>query len=573
MTIFYQEYRLRIILVFGFVLFLMAIIWGNLFYIHIIRNDFYKNKTNAEIISNQRLEGERGLVFDRNGNYLVRNIKAYTFIVDTNKKYDRDKILEIFPKIFNEPRSVFEKKLSKKSNGVILKKDIPLVECSKIVNTDIGGLTKSYRTIRSYPFNELAAQVIGYTGKDNSGINGVEKYFDKTLKGVEGSRTLVKAINGHVYESLHDDKNVPIQGNDIMLTLDMNLQCILESELLQKVIDTGAINGNGIIVDPFSGEILAMATVPSMDLNDFSEFKQEYHQNRAVVDSYAPGSTFKIIALAGGLEEGLLQEENIFFCENGRYRFHGERLNDHVPYGDLTVKEILMYSSNIGISKIVQNLGSGLIFNYARKFGFGDKTGIHLPAESNGILNPLSQWSKFSGTYVSMGQEIHSSTLQTAMAYSAIANGGYLLQPQILKYITNENDVIYSSNQEVIRKVISENTSKRLIKMLEAVVEEGSGQNAKINGYKVAGKTGTSQTFVNGEFSNSDYISSFSGIFPSNNPKYICVVAINRPKTPGSHWGSATAAPIVGNVFKRIINESKNLRPFDPTKFVGFSDI
>jgi len=232
-----------------------------------------------------------------------------------------------------------------------------------------------------------------------------------------------------------------------------------------------------------------------------------------------------------------------------------------------------MHSSNIGISKIVQSLGSDLIFNYARKFGFGNKTGIYLPAESNGILNPLSKWNSSSGTYVSMGQEIHSSTLQIAMAYSAIANGGYLVQPQILKYITNENEVIYSANQEVIRKVISTNTSKRLVKMLEAVVEEGSGQNAKINGYKVAGKTGTSQTYVNGEISILNYISSFVGIFPSNDPKYICVIAINSPKTPGSHWGGETAAPVVGNIFKRIITESNDLSPFNPKNFVGVTKI
>jgi len=272
MTIFYQEYRSRIIIVFSFISLLMTVIWGNLFYIHVVKNDFYTQKVYAKLISNQRLEGKRGLVFDRNGNYLARNIKAYTFIVDTNQKYDKEKIIEFFSKTFGEPRSIYEKKLSKKSNGVVLKRDVPLVDCSKIVNTEIGGLTKSYRTIRSYPFNELAAQVIGYTGKDNSGINGVEKFFDKTLSGIAGSRTLVKAINGHVYESLYDDKNVPTQGNDITLTLDMNLQCILQDELLQKVNKTGAVNGNGIIVDPFTGEILAMATVPSLNLNNFSGF-------------------------------------------------------------------------------------------------------------------------------------------------------------------------------------------------------------------------------------------------------------------------------------------------------------
>ena len=248
-------------------------------------------------------------------------------------------------------------------------------------------------------------------------------------------------------------------------------------------------------------------------------------------------------------------------------------LNDHEPHDILTTKEIIMHSSNIGISKIVNELDQGIIYKYARAFGFGNKTGVYLPSESNGLLRPLSTWNRSSGTFVSIGQEISSSTLQTAMAYTAIANGGYLIKPKIIKNIKNDNELIFDFSQEVIRQVISNETSKRLINILEAVVEEGTGKNAKINGFKVAGKTGTSQTYDKGKISDTKFISSFAGIFPSNEPKYVCVIAINNPQTYNSHWASNSAAPVVGNIFKRILNESKTITPFKPNNFVGVTNI
>ena len=573
MTIFYKEYRPRIVKIFCFILVVVTFIWGNLFNIHVLKKDFYTEKVNTKIISKQKLQGKRGLIFDRNGNYLARNIKAYTFIVDTYQKYDKEKILDLFSKTFNESRSEFEKLLSKKSRGVVLAKDIPLAKCQDIVRTNIFGLTKKYRTIRSYPYNELAAQVIGYTGKDNSGVNGVEKYFNSSLSGEAGSRTLVKTSKGVLVESIYDEKEAPIQGNDIALTLDMNLQCILEDELLQKVINTKATNANGVIVDPITGEILAMASVPSLDLNEYFKYNINYHQNRTIIDAYEPASTFKVLALAGLLEEGLVHENEKYDCENGSYKFYGKMLNDHEPHDILTTKEIIMHSSNIGISKIVNELDPGIIYKYARAFGFGNKTGVYLPSESNGLLRPLSTWNRSSGTFVSIGQEISSSTLQTAMAYSAIANGGYLVKPKIIKNIKNDNELIFDFSQKVIRQVISNETSKRLINILEAVVEEGTGKNAKINGFKVAGKTGTSQTYDNGKISDTKFISSFAGIFPSNEPKYVCVIAINNPQTYNSHWASNSAAPVVGNIFKRILNESKTITPFKPNNFVGVTNI
>ena len=225
------------------------------------------------------------------------------------------------------------------------------------------------------------------------------------------------------------------------------------------------------------------------------------------------------------------------------------------------------------IVKFIENYNSGLIYDYARKFGFGSKTGITLPSEANGILNTYSDWTHVSDVYVSIGQEINSTTLQTAMAYSVIANGGYLLRPQILRNITNKNEILYESHPIVIRKVISNSTANKIISILEGVVESGSGSKAQINGYKIAGKTGTSETFKNGIKSNTNYISSFAGIFPSNQPKYVCVISIDSPAVYGSHWGGVSAAPTVRNIFRRIITESTDISPFEPKVLVGDAKI
>jgi len=572
MTIFYQEYRNRVRIVFFTFIFLIIIVCVRLFFIHIIDNDININKVNKLLIKNQKLNGERGLIFDRNGSYLARNLRAYTFIVDTENHYDREKIVRLFSETFNRSKSYYQLKLDRKSNGIILEQNVPSYDCKTILDSTFTGLTKNYKTIRNYPYKELAAQVIGYSNDENIGITGIESIFNSSLEGGKGEKTLVR-WNGYIHESLYDESHLPTEGYDITLTLDMKLQCILQDEILKICKKSNAEIVNGIILNPFSGEILAMGTVPTLDLNKYSEYPIGNHRNTSIVDSYEPGSTFKIIALAAGLEEGIINENDIYYCHNGKYQVHDLVLTDHKKHEYLTVNEILMHSSNIGIAKIVEKYNSKLILKYAQKFGFGSKTGIQLPGESAGILNPISNWSLVSNAYISIGQEINSTILQTAMAYSAIANGGYLIKPQILKNITTSNEILFENEPIVIRKVISENTSMRMISMLENVVENGSATTAQIDGYKLAGKTGTSETFIDGKLSKK-YISSFAGIFPSDNPEYVCIISIINPTTTNAmHFGGVSAAPTVKNIFQKIITELDNITPYTPKSYVGNTKI
>ena len=574
MTIFYQEYRSRIIVVFIFISIFIITIVGKLCYIHIIKNEYYEKMVNNLFLKSKVVKGNRGFILDRNGKYIARNKTAFSFLVDTNNKYDEDKILELFSKTFKKPKSYYDSILTKKSNGVVLESNVPVAECREIVETQISGLSKYSKTIREYPYKELAAQVIGYTDSEYKGVNGVEMYFDDILKGQECNKKLVKNINGYLYQNPYEESNNPKSGDDITLSIDIRLQEILQDELLKTVKEIEAVSANGIIVDPFSGEVLAMANVPSLDLNKYYDYNISNHQNRSVIDSYEPGSTFKSIAIACGIEEGLIHENESFNCENGTYLYYGDFLNDHEKHENLSVKQILMHSSNIGISKIVdKNIGLKLIHKYSRNFGFGNKTGIYLPGEAKGLLKPLNSWKKSSGTFVSMGQEILGSTLQTAMAYSVFANGGYLLKPQIIRSISNHKYIGYQFQPFVVRKVISEDTAIRILRILEAVVDDGSGKGAGINGYKIAGKTGTSQTYNNGVLSENDYIASFAGIFPSDQPQYVCVVAINNPTVQGMHWGGIVAAPIIRNIFARVINEFEIPNQINYSSFSGVQEI
>ena len=270
------------------------------------------------------------------------------------------------------------------------------------------------------------------------------------------------------------------------------------------------------------------------------------------------------------MESGGLTLDTSYNCENGSYKLFNHIINDHEPNGTLTISEILKHSSNIGMAKIAEDIGAQLIFQYAKIFGFGSQTHIQLPNESEGTLRNFREWENLSGPEIAIGQEISTTTLQTAVAYCAIANGGFLLKPYIINQINRSGDVIQLSETKNIRRVISQETSNEILLMLENTVNSGTGNKAEIPGYRVGGKTGTAQKFVEGQYSQKEFISSFAGIFPIDNPDYVCVVSVDSPQY-GFHWGNETAAPIVRRVFERIINLEKNLQHSTNQLYAGNS--
>ncbi len=571
----FEKYRARIDVISGLILLIFLVLIVHLFDIQILQHSHLKKIAENRSSFNTIVKGGRGIILDRKFNLLTQNISRYTFWVNTqNPLENEDKIISLFASVFDKDESYYRNLLVPGKKYIPLARDILEPDCMKILEAmPIKGLNQNNSVERYYPYPEIASQVIGFTQTSGKGVIGMECELESLLAGSMVEKIYRRNGAGALTPSLYDELPPLQNGANLQLTIDIELQAILYDELSRAQVKTEAVSANGVIVDPFTGEILAMATVPGFNLNRFQNYPLRNQVNDVISICYEPGSTFKIVALAAALDSGNITPWKMYYCENGTYNLPNRVLHDHKQHGYLTVAEILTNSSNIGMSKIANDIGSALIYKYARNFGFGVPTGISLPYESPGCLKPYSEWTDYSAASVAMGQEMSATTLQLAMAYCVIANGGYLLKPHVIKnrfYSDGSTEEILPA---VIRQVISRETSEELMTMLVDVVNSGTGTNAQIPGYLVAGKTGTAQKFVDGKYSNRDYISSFAAVFPANEPKYVCVVTVDSPKY-GFHWGNATAAPVVRKVFERIINMGTDkLDPFSPERdLAGLDD-
>tara|TARA_B100001142_G_scaffold238086_1_gene236737 strand:- start:23803 stop:25764 length:1962 start_codon:yes stop_codon:yes gene_type:complete len=500
--------------------------------------------------------GTRGEILDKNKNILSQTITKYTFWINTNKKYDEKLILSLFSSNFNKPDSTYRKILNKKSNYVIIEKNILHSDCSnilKIIN-EIEGLKYTKNNKRFYPYNNLASQTLGFVNEDGFGQNGIEESLNTILSGDTIQTKLKKGLKGQFFDN---NKINNLNGKNVQLTIDIEIQQILQDELYKTYKETKAKSANGIIIDPFTGDIISIASIPDYNPNNYSDYQLENFKNRTISDSYEPGSTFKIIPIIAAYEDNLSPNKK-YFCENGEfYLNNGKKLNDHEEHDSLTVNEIFIHSSNIGISKIIQDIDNKEIYKLCKSLGFGSNTGLPLKSESKGILRNLNNWSKCSKTYISIGQEIGVTNIQLATAYSAIANGGFLLKPHIVKNISKNDSIIYKREVEPLRQVFNKEISNKILSSLEEVVIKGTAKNLNLNGYKIGGKTGTAQKFYNGEYSKNEFISSFASIFPIDKPKYVMIISIDSPEY-GKHWSNESAVPTAKKIINRIIVNDKS---------------
>ncbi len=551
----FETYRSRIDVISGLIMLAFLVLLVHLFDIQILQHSELQKIAKTRSHIDKMVSGNRGLIFDRNFNVLTQNITRYTFWVNTlNPLENSEELISLFSETFGKPKSYYRNLLLPGKKYIPLAKDILEPECLNILAAmPIQGLNRNSSIERYYPYPNIASQLIGYTHPDGSGATGVECSRNSILTGEKAKKVIQRNGSGEMTTSLYHDLPEYSNGANLQLTIDVELQSILYDELADAQDKSGAVLASGIILDPYSGEILAMATAPGFDLNHFGSYPIKNYMNDVLSTSYEPGSTFKIVTLAAALETGKVTPWKMYYCENGTYNLPNRVLHDHKKHGNLTVSEILSNSSNIGMSKIANDIGSALIYNYARDFGFGVTTGIGLPSESPGCLKPYSEWTDYSGASIAMGQEMSATTLQMAMAYCVIANGGFLMMPRIIKNLYNTDGSAEMFPSRVIRQVVSSQTTDEIMQMLIKVVECGTGTNARIDGYPVAGKTGTAQKFIDGKYSAQKYMSSFVGIFPADAPEYVCVVTVDSPKY-GNHWGNATAAPVVRKVFERIIN-------------------
>ncbi|MDE2888517.1 MAG: penicillin-binding transpeptidase domain-containing protein [Gemmatimonadota bacterium] len=512
--------------------------------------DVYSARAKKQHETRTVLQANRGRILDRKGRVLATNLEAQSFFV--NKVAELDSLRSIavrFSGNDGEENAALLRRLQNNRFVWLARKVFNDPQQDPLPK----GVGRIVEMRRSYPTGELAGQVLGYTDIDNLGIEGVELARNSLLEGEPGDMTSRRDARGEALGALGVVRKMPEDGQDVMLTLDVDYQSIVEEELSAAVSQFQAVNGIAIVTSPRSGEILAMANVPLYDPNHFGKYDAAVRRNRAVTDIFEPGSTFKVVAVAGGLQEGLWRREDRIFCEFGRMQVPGGVIRDTHPCGWLTVQQVVEESSNIGTAKIARKLKRAGLYEYVRLFGFGIKTGVELPGEVPGNVKKPTRWSGRTLPSMSIGQEIGVTALQMAMAYGAIANGGRLMAPRIYRHRSPDGSWV-SERPRILREVVSKETAGIVAEILEGVVERGTGANARVPGYRVAGKTGTAQRAREGGrgYDPNRYVSSFIGFLPVERAEFVCIVIVDGPK--GIRWGSKVAAPVFSRIMKRILS-------------------
>jgi cell division protein FtsI/penicillin-binding protein 2 len=525
----------------------------------------YKDMAKRQYESKISLSPERGNIYDRNMNTLVSNTIYFSFGADPAVIQSTNHVVDVFASLFNKPKSYYKEKLEKETRFIWLERMVPENIARQIDNNKIKGLVKIEEPRRLYLNNEICGQVIGCTNIDNMGMSGVESQFEKILHGNDGFMVLQRNGLGKVNPSLDLPRQNPENGEDIVLTIDLVYQTIVEEELVKGSTECGAEAGMAIMLEPSTGAVLALANYPSVDPNKFNSATPAQSRNRVVSDMFEPGSTFKLVTIAAALEEGVVKPDDKYYCENGKYKMgNGIVIEDAHPFGLLTFTEAVQQSSNIFMSKIVKLIGDEKFYKYARNFGFGISTGIELPGEMRGELHKPVEWSQETLTYMSFGYQLSATVLQTASAYSAIANKGILMKPHIIqKILRDDNSIAYQAEPQEIRRVVSEKTAQEMTKMFRLAVQKGTGKEANIAGVDIAGKTGTAQKIIDGNYSKQRHCASFIGYLPAENPRFVLMILMDSPQK-GS-YGGEVSAPIFRKIISRIMN-FENLRENEDAK-------
>lgn len=563
MTKTYKKFRSRIgILVIG-VLFGYSILVFRLFQIQVIKSAQLKEVIVEQAQRKQVLQADRGNIFDRKNRPLTRNVIHYSLSAKPSSVEKKDQLAIAISNRTGIDKDKYLKKLNSKKEFVFLERNLQRQTLGELETEIYEGfnIERNYR--RYYPHEHIASQLIGYTNVDNEGISGLEKDFNKYLTGESGWVIKTRGWKGTYQKKGGSPYQDPINGNNIKLTIDVDYQSIIQEELEKRQLETSAKAAIGVIMNPQTGEILALASTPSFNNNRYYNSSINYHRIRAITDQFEPGSTFKIVAAVAALMDEKVKISDEFDCENGVYPYYDIVVKDHEKYQHLNFSQIIKHSSNIGVIKAMELVGSNSLFKTARDLGFGTPTNISLSGELSGKLHPIKKWSRVSLGQISMGYEVGVTAIQLATAYCAIANGGYVVTPKIIDQIVNDkNEIIYRESPEIVRKIGNRNISDQIINMLRSVVSEegGTGNKADIQGWDVAGKTGTAKKVTNGKYSNDKYISNFVGFLPASKPQLLGLVILDEPKKP-FHWGSEGAAVAFNRIMKRILNLDDTIVP------------
>ncbi|RLB10264.1 MAG: penicillin-binding protein [Deltaproteobacteria bacterium] len=515
--------------------------------LQVVNSESLRKKAQRDYAKISVLLSERGTIFDRNGKALAISVDASSIYARPALIKDKRRTAYILAKLTKQSWIDVYKKLCKKSPFVWIKRKVPDEWAKKVLEKKIEGVGVLKDTRRYYPARELASHVIGFVGIDNHGLEGIERRYDQLLSGPETKLVEIKDALRRPIVIKELSKGCP---KDIYLTIDREIQFKVQEVLKKAVKKSRARSAQCIVMNPYTGEILAMAVVPEFNPNMFSRYSASFWRNRTITDCYEPGSVIKPFLVAAAIEEGVVTPRTVFYCENGAYRIGTHIIHDTHKHKILSVSEIIMVSSNIGAIKIGEKLGYHKFCKYLKKFGFGQKTGIDLLGERTGWIREVADNRPVDQATLFFGQGISVTSLQLATAMCAIANGGLLLRPYVVKEIRDKKGHIIKKNFPMIRRrVISEKTSQQLKKIMKLVVSShGTAPQAEIEGFEVAGKTGTAQKIdpITGRYSNKKYVATFVGFVPVSKPKVLILVMIDEPKK--SYYAGIVAAP----VFKEI---------------------
>lgn len=532
---------------------MLAAVLGRAAHLQLFMDDFLARKAAVQYEKTIRATGKRGTIYDTRLRELAVStdavsLAAYPGRIETPRKTARRlaRVLGMGPKSL-------QNKLDAPKSFVWVKRHISPKEAKAVENLGIGGIDFIPEHGRYYPNRGLAAQLIGFSGIDGNGLEGIEFDYDSELRGGRVIFTVLKDARGRGFEG-ERDVIFGQGGNNLVLTIDRTVQHIAETVLEEAVKSSRAASGIALVMEPTTGEILAMANFPFFNPNAFTRYNTGQRRNRAITDAFEPGSTLKIFSAAAAIESGILTPHNIFYCENGKYRLGKQTIHDTKPYGWLSLQRIVKYSSNIGSAKVAEAVGPKVLYEMLTRFGFGQKTGIDCPGEATGRLAHHSKWTPFDTAAIAFGQGMSVSALQLITAVSAVANGGMMMKPYIVKAVSNpEGDILKTFEPQTARRVISRKTARAVTRMMRMVVEdEGTGVEAQLDGYTACGKTGTAQKVDgSGTYAKGKYVSSFVGFAPVAHPKLAVLVVIDEPE--GEHFGGQVAAPAFRNIAQETL--------------------
>ena len=557
-----KGYEIRVNILCICIIMIFSALLYQLIRIQIIDHKKYSSLAFSQQYKRQDIPTRRGLIFDRSGLKLAESIQAGSVFADPLLITEKKKTAKILSDVLSLNKAKVANLLNKKKRFVWIKRRISDEQEEALRPLHLKGIGFRQEYKRVYPYDKLCSQVLGFTDIDENGLGGIENSLNHVISGSSGSKVVEKDGLQRQFSTVEEKTVSARYGDSVFLTIDCNIQSIVEEELEKACLKWDPNSAIAIAMDPSTGEVLAMTNYPTFNPNFVRDSNPGQRRNRAITDCFEPGSLIKPLIVSGALDSGLVKEDEMIFCYNGAYKVNGGRrvIRDTHSYGNLSISDIVVHSSNIGMAQLGQQMKKHKLHRYLKDFAFGEKTGIQLPGEVKGIVRPLNLWSVDSEISVSFGYETAVTPIQMVTAFCTLANGGTLLQPRIVSKITDYSGKRVKKRFETperIRRVISPKIAREVMSpILENVVKEGTGGQAMLFTHRVAGKTGTAkklQRIGNKMQYTNKYIGSFVGFAPVEDPKICVLVSLNEPKN-GAYYGGTVAAPAVGKIIERTLN-------------------